>query len=156
MAVQHEPVAEAGVTTPDPTVQRNVLTHYVSKLAESNRDFDYRLSAYKMTRHLTGAVTQPQVDELWRYLVSEAREFHSTVTKESVRKQKAGNSSSTPKGQPDGNVPEGAGRPAAQEQAKKQGDGKKKGTGNGGVNPKGKKKAKGPGKGKVPDYASDD
>ena len=130
-----------GVVTPDPTVQRNVLTHYVSKLAEANKEFEYRLNAYKMNRHLTGAVTQEQVDELWRYLVSEAREFHSSTAKESIRKAKTANSSS--RKESDGFVPEGAGRPAgSQEQAKKQGD-RRKGTGKGGVDKAGKKQQKG-------------
>ena len=83
-----------GVATPDPSVQRNVLTHYVFKLAEANKEFEYRLNAYTMNRHLTGAVTQEQVDELWRYLVSEAREFHRSTVKDSVRKAKTANSSS--------------------------------------------------------------
>ena len=36
-----------GVSLPDPSVQRNVLTHYVAKLSEADREFDYRFNAYK-------------------------------------------------------------------------------------------------------------
>ena len=68
-----------GVCPPDPSVQRNVLVHFVSKMAESDREFDYRLNAYRLTRNLQGGVTQSQVDELWRYLVAEAREVHGFV-----------------------------------------------------------------------------
>ena len=68
--------ASLGVALPDPSDQRNVLVHCVGKLAESDRAFDYRLNAYLMTRYLQGAVAQAQVDDLWRYLVAEAREHH--------------------------------------------------------------------------------
>ena len=84
-------LATLGVAPPDPSVQRNVLIHFVAKLSESNREFDDRLNAYRMNRNLQGAVTQPQVDELWRYLVAEAREFHNHTAKETGKKQKAAN-----------------------------------------------------------------
>ena len=76
-------------------------------------------------------------------------------TKEHAKRQKPKTPSGT---QPAGNVPEGAGQPAAEpETTKRTGDGKGKGTGRG--QPKGKaqpkKKAKGPGKCTVPDYDSD-
>ena len=116
-----------GVTLPDPSVQRNVLIHYVSKLSEADGDFHYRLNAYRMNFNLQGAVTQHQVDELWRYLVAEAREVHGQAHKEQTKRQQPKTPSGT---QPAGNVPEGAGQPAAEPEATKRiGDGKGKGTG---------------------------
>ena len=53
-----------GVQPPDPSGQRNVLVHFVSKMAESDREFDYRLNAYRPTRNLQGSVAQAQVGEL--------------------------------------------------------------------------------------------
>ena len=32
--------------------QRNVLIHYVTKMTEADREFEYRLNAYRMTRNL--------------------------------------------------------------------------------------------------------
>ena len=49
-----------GVATPDPTVQRNVLTHFVNKLAESNEEFKYRLNAYTLTKNLQGQLLRPR------------------------------------------------------------------------------------------------
>ena len=51
-----------GVMPPDPSVQVHVLTHYVANLCESDREFEYRLNAYKMARNLNGAVTQDLVN----------------------------------------------------------------------------------------------
>ena len=91
-----------------------------------------------MNRHLTGAVTQEQVDESWRYLVSEAREFHTVNVKDSARKAKT-TTPTTKTEHPGGNVPEGSGRPAgSQGQAKKQDD-RKKGAGKGKGGKAGKK-----------------
>ena len=89
--------------------------------------------------------------------MSEAREFHTTGTRENVKRQKAGNASSS-KGQPGGFVPDGAGGPAVKDQAMRQEGKGKKGKGKGEGNPQAKRKAKGPGKGKgkAPDYVSDD
>ena len=118
------------------------------------------VNPYKMNRHLAGAVTHLQVDELWRYLVSEAREFHSSTTKESARKAKTADSTSR-KEKSDGFVPEGAGSPAGSRDTVKKQEDRKQRTGKGGVKQQqgGKQKQpKGPGKGKgkVPDYVSDD
>ena len=98
-----------GVHPPDPGVQRNVIIHYVTKLAEADRNFEYRLNAYRLTRHVQGAVTQPTVDELWRYLVAEAREVHG-VGQTSAKKAAAKSQSKQPQQQSaPHNVPEGAG-----------------------------------------------
>ena len=66
---------------PDPSVQANVLSHYAPKLAEADNMFAYRLNAYWVSKNLHVAVTQFQVDELRRYLVSEAREVHGSTAK---------------------------------------------------------------------------
>ena len=79
-----------GVMPPDPSVQRNVIVHYVSKLSETGRFFDYRLNAYLRARNLHGPIAQPQVDDLWQYLVAEAREVHSSPVKGTAKKAKAG------------------------------------------------------------------
>ena len=39
-----------GVHPPDPGVQRNVLIHYVTKMTEADREFEYRLNACRATR----------------------------------------------------------------------------------------------------------
>ena len=59
-----------GVASPDPSVQKAVIISYVSKLSEADSEFAYRPNAYKLTKNLQGAVSQPQVNEFWRYLAS--------------------------------------------------------------------------------------
>ena len=79
-------LAALGVAAPDPSDQLDVLPHFVAKLSESGREFEYRLNAYKMNNNLKGAVTQAQVDELWRYLVAESREVHGSGSNPSAKK----------------------------------------------------------------------
>ena len=43
-----------GVALLDPSVQRNVLIHYVAKLSEADGDFHYRLTAYRMNFNIQG------------------------------------------------------------------------------------------------------
>ena len=86
-----------------------VVIHYVTKLTEVDRNFEYRRHACRMTRHVQGAVTQPMVDELWRYLVAEAREVHG-VGQTSANKAAAKSQSKQPQQQSaPHNVPQGAG-----------------------------------------------
>ena len=115
-------LATLGVSPPDPRVQMSVILHYVAKLSEGNTKFDYRLNAYCMTHNLQGAITQAQVEALWRYLVAEAREVHGTGPKESGKRASASI------------VPEGAGGETAKRMdgaPSTEGKGKGKGKGKG-------------------------
>ena len=82
------------------------------------------------------------LDELWRYLLSEAREFHSAGSEEMGKKQQAATPPSSSQTSPGGFVPEGAGSPAAKDTAKRQDD-KAKGSGKGKHKSKDQKKPKG-------------
>ena len=47
-------LSSLGGGAPDPSVQVNVAQHFVGKLAETDRAFDYRLNSYLMARYLRG------------------------------------------------------------------------------------------------------
>ena len=64
-----------GMAPPDPTVQAETLRRMVQRMAENDTAFQYRLHAFQMQNGMFGMLTQTQVDEFWRYLSSEAREF---------------------------------------------------------------------------------
>ena len=85
-------------------MQIQVLLHYVSKLAEEDSQFCYRINAYQMSKNLNNAVSQHQVEDLWRYLVSESREFHGkTQPNPKQQAKKASTSASQP---PQGGSPQ--------------------------------------------------
>ena len=119
-----------GVSLPDPSVQRNVRTHFVGKLSDSDHEFQYRLNAYKMTKNLQGGVTQAQVDELWRYLVAEAREVHGLPATSAKKAKQSSPPDSHATAQTPGNVPKGAGEASAKKAEDGKG-GKGKGEGEG-------------------------
>ena len=87
-----------GVVPPDPSVQTGVLAHFVGKLAEANPEFCYRLNAYSMPKDLHGAVTQTVVEDLWKYLASESREFHGKTSERAQQSKTASAASQTPQG----------------------------------------------------------
>ncbi|CAK0858473.1 unnamed protein product [Prorocentrum cordatum] len=69
-------LATLGVAAPDPSKQLSSLKAIAHKMLESNEEVKHRYFGFLVTRGLSGGVAnQAQVDELWRYLSAEAREF---------------------------------------------------------------------------------
>ena len=102
------------MSSPDPSVQKTVITSFVTKLPEADAEFAYRLNAYTLAKKLQRAVTQPQVDELWRYLVAEAREVHG-VKHETSKKMKAS--------EPSGSKPSEGWHPRGEDRDRQEGRG---------------------------------
>ena len=69
-------LATLGVHAPDPSVQLKTLKMIASRMVDVDQEVKFRYHGYLVARGLSGGVaTQGQVDELWRYLSSESREF---------------------------------------------------------------------------------
>ena len=69
-------LATLNVHAPDPSVQLRTLKTIASRMVEVDQEVKFRYHGYLVARGLSGGVaTQGQVDELWRYLSSESREF---------------------------------------------------------------------------------
>ncbi|CAK0867649.1 unnamed protein product [Prorocentrum cordatum] len=69
-------LATLGVAAPDPSKQLSSLKAIAHRMLESNEEVKHRCFGFLVTRGLSGGVAnQAQVDELWRYLSAEAREF---------------------------------------------------------------------------------
>ena len=67
---------------PDPSVQVKALCKTVEKMISDKEEVKYRYYGFMVGKNLSsGAVSQAQVDELWRYLSAESREFAVTQDK---------------------------------------------------------------------------
>ena len=64
-----------GFKEPDPSLQLDALTAMSKKWVASDFTFAYRLSSFLDTTNCFGLVTQEQVEALWTYLVTEARDI---------------------------------------------------------------------------------
>ncbi len=78
-----------GAVAPDPTIQLTTLRTLVSKMAEADEDFKFRMSNWQLVRGLSGAAScsQSQIDEFWRFLAGEAREVSTDGTKQQQQPQ---------------------------------------------------------------------
>ena len=71
-----------GVCHPDPSQQLEAIEKIAAKMVEENKKVEFRYHAFCVKNGLSGGIpTQAQVDELWRYLSSEAREFAASPDK---------------------------------------------------------------------------
>ncbi|CAK0886282.1 unnamed protein product [Prorocentrum cordatum] len=69
-------LARMGVTPPDPSRQLASLKKIVNWMLEKDQEVKHWYFAFIVSRNMTGGlISQAQVDELWRYLPAEAREF---------------------------------------------------------------------------------
>ena len=71
-----------GVCHPDPSQQLEAIEKIAAKMVEENKKVEFRYHAFCVKNGLSGGIpTQAQLDELWRYLSSEAREFAASPDK---------------------------------------------------------------------------
>ncbi|CAK0788136.1 unnamed protein product, partial [Prorocentrum cordatum] len=83
-------LASLGVNAPDPSVQLTTLKTIVAKMVESDQEVKHRYYGFLVFHGLSGGVcTQAQVDELWRYLSAEAREFAGGASSEGSKSEAA-------------------------------------------------------------------
>ena len=75
-------LATLGVTPPDASVQIKALCKTVEKIVQEKEEVKHRYFGVLVQKNLnSGSVSQAQVDELWRYLSAESREFAESVDK---------------------------------------------------------------------------
>ena len=74
-----------GMSPPDPSQQMMAIEKVAAKMLEENEKVKFRYHAFCVKNGLSGGIaTQAQVDELWRYLNAEAREFNEIPGKAEV------------------------------------------------------------------------
>ncbi|CAK0891878.1 unnamed protein product, partial [Prorocentrum cordatum] len=81
--------ARGEAVAPDPTIQFTTLRTLVSKMAEADEDFKFRMSNWQFVQGLSGAAScsQSQIDEFWRPLAGEAREVPTDGARQQQRRQ---------------------------------------------------------------------